>query len=117
MRELINQGYLSDFEIFGPDTIDLEGVRTVRGDYRDDDLSKAADKPKLVADVVTTWIKLSNNKKTIVFAVDVAHGRHLENEFRKRKINAKEINGYMQKDGANQIIQDFRNNKINPEIS
>ena len=117
MRELINQGYLSDFEIFGPDTIDLEGVRTVRGDYRDDDLSKAADKPKLVADVVTTWIKLSNNKKTIVFAVDVAHGRHLENEFRKRKINAKEINGYMQKDGANQIIQDFRNNKIKVLIS
>ncbi len=120
MRELINQGYLSDFEIFGPDTIDLTGVRTVRGDYRDDDLSKAADKPKLVADVVTTWEKLSNNKKTIVFAVDVAHGRHLEKEFLKRKINAKEINGYMQKegeDGANQIIQDFRDNKIKVLIS
>lgn len=120
MRQLINEGYLSDFEVYGPDTIDLSKVRTVAGDYREDDLSEAADKPQLVADVVQTWKKLGQNKKTIVFAVNVAHGRHLEVEFLKKGINAKEINGYMQKDGdegANQIIEDFRQNKIKVLIS
>ena len=120
MRQLINDGYLCDFEIYGPDTIDLSGVRTVAGEYKPDDLSKAADKPHLVADVVETWQRLSKGLKTIVFAVDVAHARHLEKEFKSQGINAREINGYMQKEGdtgANKIIQDFRDNKIKVLIS
>lgn len=120
MKELIRLGYLSRFEIYGPATIDLSGVRTVAGDYKESDLSEAADKPKLVADVVETWKKLSRNKKTIVFCVNVAHGRNLEKEFRKAGINAKEINGYMPKDGedgANQIIEDFRNGEFKVLIS
>lgn len=120
MRQLINEGYLSDFEIYGPSTIDLSKVRTRAGDYRDNDLSEAADKPQLVADVVQTWKKLANDKKTIVFAVNVAHARHLEKEFKKCGVNAQEINGYMQKEGeegANKIIEDFRQNRIKVLIS
>lgn len=120
MKELIDLGYLSKFEIYGPATIDLTGVRTVAGDYKEDDLAEAADKPKLVADVVQTWKKLARGKKTIVFCVNVAHGRNLEKEFRKSGINAKEINGYMPKEGdegAHQIIEDFRQNNITVLIS
>jgi len=120
MRQLINDEYLCDFEIYGPDTIDLSKVRTVAGEYKPDDLSREADKPKLVADVVETWKTLSKGLKTIVFAVDVAHARHLEKEFKSHGINAREINGYMQKEGdtgANKIIQDFRDNKIKVLIS
>lgn len=120
MRKLIQDGYLSDYEIYGPDTIDLTGVRTQNGDYRNDDLAKAADKINLVADLVKTWKRLSNNKKTIVFAVNVAHGRHIEKVFKRNGINAKEINGYMHKEGeggANKIIEDFRNGEIKVLIS
>jgi len=120
MKKLISMGYLCKFEIYGPSTIDLSKVRTVAGDYKEEDLSKAADKPKLVADVVKTWIKLACNTKTIVFSVNVAHSRHLEKEFVKRGVLAREINGYMQKegdDGANKIIQDFRDNKFKVLIS
>jgi superfamily II DNA or RNA helicase len=111
VRDAIDNGYLCDFEIYGPETIDLSGVRVVAGDYKEDDLALAADKPELVADVVKTWLNLARGLKTIVFSVNVAHGRHLEKEFRKSGINAREINGYMPKegeDGANKIIQDFK---------
>jgi superfamily II DNA or RNA helicase len=120
MRRLIKDGYLCDFEIYGPATIDLSGVRTVAGEYFESDLANAADKPELVADVVKTWMKLANGLKTIVFSVNVAHGRHLEKEFRKAGINAREINGYMPKEGesgANQIIQDFRDSNFKVLIS
>lgn len=120
MRQLIDEKYLCDFEIYGPDTIDLSKVRTVAGDYREDDLSIAADKPQLVADVVETWIKLANDMKTIVFAVNVAHAKHLEKVFNQKRVPVKEINGYMPKEGpggANQIIQDFRDNKFKVLIS
>ena len=120
MKRLIEEGYLCDFEIYGPDTINLSGVRTRAGEYREDDLSKATDKPELVADVVQTWLKLANEMKTIVFAVNVAHAKHLEKIFLRNGVKAKEINGYMPKDGidgANQIIQDFRENKFKVLIS
>ena len=120
MRKLINQGYICDFEIYGPDTIDLSKVRTVAGDYKTDDLAEAADKPTLVADVVQTWLTLAKGRRTIVFSVNVAHGRHLEKEFNKHGIKAREINGYDAKegeDGVNQKIQDFRDNKFNVLIS
>lgn len=120
MKKLIELGYLCDFEIYGPEIIDVSNIRTVAGDYREDDLSAAADKPELVADVVKTWIKLAERRKTIVFAVNVAHGRSLEKEFKKQGINAREINGYMKKDGddgAEQILKDFRDNKFDILIS
>ena len=55
-QELIEAGYLSKFRVFAPASPDLTDVRTVAGDYRDDDLSEAMDKTALVADVVETWI-------------------------------------------------------------
>ena len=110
VKKLINDGYLCDFEIFGPDTIDLSKVKTVAGEYKNNDLADAADKPQLVADVVQTWLKLARDRKTIVFCVNVAHGKHLAKEFRKYGIKATEINGYMPKegeDGRNVVLEDF----------
>ena len=120
VKELIKLGYLCSFEIYSPQVIDVSGIRTVAGEYKQDELGKAADKPELVADVVRTWKQLGQNKKTIMFCVNVAHGRHLQKVFLQQGIKAKEINGYMLKEGdegANQIIKDFRNNKFKILIS
>jgi len=40
VRQLINDGYLCDFEIYGPATIDLSNVKTVAGEYKKDDFSR-----------------------------------------------------------------------------
>jgi len=120
MKELIRDGYLCDFEIYGPEIINVSGIRESNGDFREEDLSLVADKPEIVADVVKTWKKLANGLKTIVFCVNVAHGRSLEKEFNKAGIKAREVNGYMPKDGddgANKILQDFRDNKFMVLIS
>jgi len=123
IKELIKQGILKRFDIYGPCQIDLSGVKIVAGDYKKDDLEKAADKPKLTADIIQTWLKFAKDRKTIVFSAGVAHSRHLEKEFLSHGIKAREINGYMRKDntefeiGANQIIEDFRNNKFQVIIS
>lgn len=123
MKDLIEQKVLKNYEVYGPYQIDLSDVKTIAGEYKKDDLAVAADKPKLTADIVQTWLKLARDKRTIVFCTSVAHGKHLEKEFKKFGISAKEINGYMAKEntkdeiGANQIIEDFRNNKFQVIIS
>jgi superfamily II DNA or RNA helicase len=79
--ELIDTGYLSPFRAFAPSSPDLSGVRTVAGDYHEGDLARAVDKPKLVGDVVDTWIARAEGRPTICFAVDCAHARHLQEAF------------------------------------
>ncbi|MEA1966619.1 MAG: DEAD/DEAH box helicase family protein [Thermodesulfobacteriota bacterium] len=115
VKQLIKQGFLCPFEIYGPQTIHLDGVKVQAGEYKNSDLAEVSDKPKLVADVVETWQRLAKGQKTIVFCTNVAHGRHLQKEFNRKGIVAREINGYMKKDGddgASQLIEDFRNNKF-----
>jgi superfamily II DNA or RNA helicase len=80
-RQLIRDGFLSDFLVFAPTHPDLSGVRTVAGDYAEDELAEAMDKPQLTADVVSTWMKLGENRPTLCFAVNRAHARSLVKDF------------------------------------
>lgn len=81
MQDLIDQGYLAPFRVYAPSHPDLSGVRTVAGDYHDGDLSDVMGERKLVADIVTTWLKLAEWQPTLVFAVDRAHAAKLQAEF------------------------------------
>lgn len=80
-RELIDAGYLSDYTIFAPSHPDLRGVKTTAGDYNQEQLSKVMQDGKLVGDVVESWLKLGNSEPTLVFAVDRAHAKKLQERF------------------------------------
>lgn len=108
VRQMIDDGYLSDFEVYGPVGIDLAGVRTVAGEFHAGDLEDAADKPKLTGDIVLHWRKLASDRKTIVFCSSVAHSRHMKNEFERNRIKAAHIDGYMPDDEKNGAISAFR---------
>jgi len=120
VRHLIDKGLLCDYDAYGPSQIDLSKVKTKCGEYDQNGLGKAADKPKLVADIVQTWREKANNKKTIVFSVNVPHSRSLEKEFQRNGISACEINAYLPKEGegsVRKLIEDFRNDKFKVLIS
>ena len=87
-RDLIDKGFLAPFRVFAPSHPDLTGVRTVAGDYHEGDLSKAMDKRELVADVVTTWLAKGENRPTLVFAVDRAHAKSIQEQFVASGVNA-----------------------------
>ena len=92
-QRLIREGYLSPYKVFAPSHPDLTGVRTLAGDYREDDLAVAMDKPKLTADVVSTWIKLGENRPTLCFAVNRAHARSLQRDFSFANIPTAYVDG------------------------
>ena len=60
-KDLIEQGYLSKFKVFAPSEPNLEGVRTVAGDFHESELAEAVDKPALVGDVIQTWLDRGEN--------------------------------------------------------
>jgi DNA repair protein RadD len=81
MVDLIEEKYLSPFKVFAPSHPDLKGIKTVDGDYEVGELSKRMNVPKLVGDVVATWLAKGNNEPTLVFAVDRAHAAAIHAKF------------------------------------
>ena len=79
--DLIKLGKLSPFRAFAPSHPDLSSVSTVAGEYHQGQLSNAMSRPKLVADVVQTWIEKGEGRPTLCFAVDRAHAKRLQQDF------------------------------------
>ena len=96
--ELIAQRYLVGTKVFAPIDPDLSGVRTVAGDYNEKQLAERMDRPQLVGDIVTHWHKFGERRKTVSFAVSVAHSVHLKDEFIKSGVRCEHIDGSTPKD-------------------
>ncbi|MBF2002430.1 MAG: DEAD/DEAH box helicase [Synechococcales cyanobacterium M58_A2018_015] len=94
--ELQRMGYLAPMQYYGvsPESqINLEGVRTVAGDYDERDLKNACDRPELVQRIVEEWHRLTPGKRTIAFCVDVEHARHVAEAFRASGVTAAVVDG------------------------
>jgi superfamily II DNA or RNA helicase len=91
--ELISQGHLVKTRVYAPAEPDLKGVRVQAGDYVESQLADRMDQPKLIGDIVTHWHKYGERRKTVCFAVNVAHSVHLRDEFIKSGVRAEHIDG------------------------
>lgn len=108
--ELTARGYLVPARCYAPFVPDLKGVKTTSGgDWQADALAEYMGDAVLVGSVVEHWLRLAHGRQTIVFASNVAHSRHLCDEFQRRGIRAAHIDGYERDpEVREQIIKDFR---------
>jgi DNA repair protein RadD len=63
------------------------------GDYVEDQLAERMDKDALVGDIVTHWHRHGERRRTVCFAVNVAHSLHIRNEFLKAGVRAEHVDG------------------------
>lgn len=75
MRELIDQGYLTDYRIFAPRVSDLDlddvPISQTTGDYSKPKLVTAVKHSRIVGDVVTHYCRLAAGKRGVTFATDI----------------------------------------------
>lgn len=109
IRELIDDGYLVDCDIYAPSDPDLTGVKIVAGDYHEGQLAEAVDKPPLIGDIVTHWKKFGNGKSTVLFATNIAHSKHCADEFNAQGIPAEHIDCYTPDDELAAILRRVAN--------
>ena len=93
VAELIEQKYLVGTRVYAPVNPDLTGVRVEKGDYVESQLAERMDLPKLIGDIVTNWHKFGERRRTVAFAVNVAHSIHLRDEFIRTGVRAEHIDG------------------------
>lgn len=103
MQELIDQGYLSPFKVFAPSHPDLTGVRTVAGDYQQNQLSTVMQDHLLVADIVATWKAQGPGEKTLAFCVDRAHAQRVQQEFVQAGIACGYVDAYTSREERQDI--------------
>ena len=92
--ELIDTGYLSPFKVFAPTHPDLSGINIVAGDFHEGQLSERMRGAQLVADVVDTWLQLGCGRPTLVFAVDRAHAKVLQERFLVASVRADYVDAH-----------------------
>lgn len=95
MRELINQGYLTDYRIISvkPDDLDFTGVDIgSTGDFNINQLREATKKSnRLVGDVVKHYLEWAPGKLGVTFAVDVEAATEIAKAFRDAGVPAEVV--------------------------
>lgn len=112
ISSLIDQGFLVDCDIYAPSEPDMSGVKQVRNkfgemDFSDMDVGQAADKPELIGDIVSHWFKLAKNTPTVVFASNIAHSKHIVEQFRAAGVAAEHIDCYDDTDERRAALKRF----------
>ena len=109
LAELTSQGYLVPAVCYAPFIPDLKGLKTTTsGDWADDALADVMGDAKIMGDVVRHWLELAEGRQTVVFACNVAHSRELARQFANSGIQAAHVDGYMDLDEREPIIEGFR---------
>lgn len=112
VSKLVEQGHLSNFKMFGAVAkIKTKGIKITAGDFNLKELSQAVAEADITGDLVPTWKKYAEGKKTILFAIDVNHSKECTKAFFDAGIPAEYIDGTTSATERNDILDRFRSGK------
>jgi DNA repair protein RadD len=112
VAQLIERGCLVKTRVYAPVDPNLKGVDTQNGDYVTSQLSERVNTDQLVGDIVTQWHKHGERRKTVAFAVDVAHSMHIRDEFVRARVRAEHIEGKTPKEERDEILGRLRSGDL-----
>lgn len=114
MRELIDMGALSDYEIAIPESdfqID-DADLAPSGDWSNKKMREASKRSHIVGDVVIEYQKRANGKRAICFATDVETAGEMAQRFTEAGITAAAVSAKTPNDVRNDYIRRFRDGRI-----
>ena len=114
MRDLIKQGYLTDYRIFAPPSdIDMSQVTvSASGDYSPPKLASAVHHSHIVGDVVQHYLRIAAGKLGITFAVDVESATEIAAAYRQGGVPAEVVSAKTPADLRAHIMRRFRLGEI-----
>ena len=105
VKQLTELGFLSRHQVFAPPVIaDLKGVRTRAGDYANDQLSEAMNRPTITGDAIAHYRKYADGLPAIAFCCSVAHATSVCESFNAAGYRAKLVTGSMSTEERDEAI-------------
>lgn len=93
-KQLMDEGHLVEPRVFShPHRADVSKVATVAGDYNEKELAEACDRRELLGSIVEHWQRHLPGRRTVVFAVNVEHSKHIVEMFVSAGIPAEHLDG------------------------
>jgi DNA repair protein RadD len=106
VAELIDAGFLSHSRIYAPPVVaDLSGIRTRAGDYANDQVAAAMDRPTVTGDAIAHYQRLAAGQQAIAFCCNVAHAESVCAAFQAAGIAAQLLLGNTV--DRDQVVQQF----------
>ena len=116
--ELVDKGYLAEHEVYAPpNKLNLDKIRTIRGDYSKKEVEDELDKVDIVGDAVENYRRLGQNKPAIAFCISVKHGQYVTNKFKEAGYTAELITGSMNSDDRKTLVDNFKDGKVQILVS
>lgn len=114
MRDLIEQGYLTDYRIFAPPSdLDLSSVGvSASGDYSPPQLSEARRRSRITGDVVQHYLRIARGKLGVTFDVDVESATETAAAFRAAGVPAEIVSGKTPDGLRADILRRFRRREV-----
>ncbi len=105
VAQLTKLGFLSPHRVFAPPVIaDLSNVKTRAGDYANDQLSAAMDRPTITGDAIGHYRRLADGLPAIAFCCSIAHAKSVCESFNKAGYRAKLVTGKMPMEERDEAI-------------
>lgn len=108
--ELINQGYLKKFKVFGSGNIlDLSGVKKVRGEYHSGQLEEKLNRRSITGNAVHEYGRICPGVPAIVFCISLKHCQEVAAEFCEKGWRFAAIDGKMSEKQRTGLIEGLAN--------
>ena len=105
VAQLVDSGYLSQHKVLAPPIkVDLTSVKTRAGDYANDQLSEAMDRPSITGDAVDHYRRLADGLPAIAFCCSIAHATSVCAAFTAVGYRAKLVTGNMKMEERDDAI-------------
>lgn len=123
MRDLINQGNLSEYKIFAPgNDINFSNVKISKstGDYNKLDIANAVNESSLISgnnstvtgDIVANYLKFAKGKLGITFVPNMEIGHEITAQYNSVGVNAELINAKTPDDVRAGVLTRFANREL-----
>lgn len=112
VRDLITQGYLSDYRVFAPPGVSVEGVGVRGGDYAKEQIAKQADKPVITGNALNEYLKHAMGKRAVIFAAGIEHSKNVCAMFQANGVPAVHVDGETDLQFRDEAIRLFQEGKI-----
>jgi DNA repair protein RadD len=115
--QLIEEGYLVNYEAFAYDSPDLHKIPIVAGDFEKNALGLACNTKILVGSVVREYAAHALGRRAIVFAVNIVHSERLRDEFLAAGIPAAHVDCDTPKQERTETLRNFAAGQIHVLVS
>lgn len=111
-KELEVQGRLAPFDYYAPAEIDLSGIKKHCGDFAQGEVEDLVCTRTVYGDVLQSYQKFADGKRTIAFCVSVRHSREVAELFNAAGIPAASLDGSMSDSARADIMSRFRDGRL-----